>query len=520
MASIPLPGPRAPTRLRDRFDALCASPRVRQGAIAAALIALALLFGAAVAYAAVGATLLALAFVACLLCLRDFRVGVMLLIVIMPISTSTLFPRAMFGITGLNPLNVLLVATLGVFLMRAIGTGNLRGFMPRPLWWLYIVPIAVGGIIGMAHVHEIPRIFKALGILVFDAPAGYWRDLFFKPMTLVVYAALVGAAVAWSKKPERFVIPMLVSVFVMALMSIIFIATSGMSLSALAGTYARHFLSTIGMHANDLGRLYAVSFALMLFVWDRTGNMALKTVLVFGMGIVAIALLLTFSRGAFFGFVVVCVLYFALRRSLKTVLILVTLVPPALLLVPGAFLYRLQVGLDQGLNEVTAGRFDEIWMPLLPEILSTPPWGNGLGSILWSRAMRMEEIFLVAHPHNAYFQIYMDLGIIGAVLVLAFWIHSLVGFWKLSGDERLVPEMQGFFEGAAVGLVSFFVAAIAGSSFLPVPEQSYLWLALGLMWGVRRHLARGTVAAPAGVPNSGPAAVPTPGPAAVPNPGG
>jgi O-antigen ligase len=496
MAAIPLPSPGFSTRLRDAWEALRDSPRARQAALAAVLVAFALLWGVAVAYAAVGATLLALAFVACLACLRDFRVGVGLLILIMPISTSTLFPHAMFGITGLNPLNVLLVATLGVFLMRAIGTEAIKGFIPRPLFWLYIVPIVFAGILGMQHVGEIPRTFKALGMLYFDTPAGYLRDMLFKPFGLVIFGVLVGAAVAWSKRPERFVIPMMVSVFVMAAMSIIFIATSGVTLSALAGTYARHFLSTIGLHANDLGRLYAVAFALMLFVWDRTERIGLKTLLVIAMGTVAIALLLTFSRGAFFGFVIVCVLYFALRRSLKTVILLVTLLPPALLFLPGAFLYRLQTGLGEGLNEITAGRFDEIWIPLLPEILATPPWGNGLGSILWSRAMRMEEIFLVAHPHNAYFQVYMDLGIVGAALVLAFWVHSLVGFWRLSGDERLVPEMQGFFEGAAVGLVSFFVAGIAGSSFLPVAEQSYLWLALGLMWGVRRHLACG-VAVPA-----------------------
>jgi O-antigen ligase len=480
----------APSGFRDRIEALWQSERARNVAIVAGLVLFAMLWGIAVAYAAIGATLLCLSFIGCLLCLRDFRVGVAILILIMPISTSTLFPRAMFGVTGLNPANLLLVATLAMFLMRAVGTDALKGFIPRTTWWLYIVPLTFAGILGMEHVHEIPRIFKATGALYFDTAFGYIRDMLLKPMGLVIYAVLIGAAVAWSRQPERFVIPMLVSVFVMAGVAIAFIVTSGVSLSQLAGTYNRHFLSTIGLHANDLGRLYAVAFALLLFVWDRTTRISLKVLLVIAMATVAAALMLTFSRGAFFGFVVVCVLYFALRRSLKTVLLLVVLLPPALLLVPGAYLYRLQVGLGEGLNEVTAGRYDEIWMPLIPEILATPPWGNGLGSILWSHAMRMEEIYMVGHPHNAYFQVYMDLGAIGAALVLAFWITSLVGFWRLSNDERLVPEMQGFFEGAAVGLVSFFVAGIAGSSFLPVPEQSYLWLALGMMWGVRRHLAR------------------------------
>jgi len=142
------------------------------------------------------------------------------------------------------------------------------------------------------------------------------------------------------------------------------------------------------------------------------------------------------------------------------------------------------------LNEITAGRFDEIWMPLMPEVLTTPPWGHGLGSVMWAKAMRFDEMFVVTHPHSAYIQLYMDLGVIGFVLVFGFWIYMLLSFWRLVRDERLRPEMQGFFEGAAVGLVSFLVTGIAGSSFLPAPEQCYLWLALGMMWGVRKHLAR------------------------------
>jgi O-antigen ligase len=487
-ASLP-----ATSRIRDSWERLSESPRARETAVFGALVAFAALWGVAVSFSAVGATLLAFSFIACLACLRDFRVGVALLILIMPISSSTFFPHAMFGMTGLNPLNLLLVATLAVFLMRAAGTDALKGFIPRPLYWLYIVPIAVAAVIGMQHVDEIPRVFKASDLIVFDNGLGYLRDVFFKPMGLVVYALLVAAAVSWSERPERFVIPMLISVFLMAGLAIGFVASLGVSLSELSGSYSRHIMGMIGLHPNDLGRLYAMAFALLLFVWDRTTRTGLKAPLVLAMGMVTLALLFTFSRGAFFGFVIVCLLYLLLRRSVKTLLLAAVLIPPAILFAPGALWSRLQAGMDAGLDEITAGRLNEIWIPILPEVLKTPPWGSGLESIMWSRAMRMEETFLVAHPHNAFLQVYMDLGVIGALLVLAFWFYTTRGFWRLSKDERLVPEMQGFFEGAAIGFVSFFIAGMAGSSFLPVPEQVYLWLAVGLMYGVHRHLARGAV---------------------------
>ena len=47
------------------------------------------------------------------------------------------------------------------------------------------------------------------------------------------------------------------------------------------------------------------------------------------------------------------------------------------------------------------------------------------------------------------------------------------------------PILRGFYLGAAAGLVSFLVAGIAGSYLTPVTEQSFLWLAIGMMYGQR-----------------------------------
>ena len=482
--------PEMPRRLRSLWDELERHPRARAAAVLAGFTTLGLFWGAAVAAGGMGAALLCISIVACICCVIDFRVGVMLLIVMMPISASVLFPHAMFGITGLNPLNLLLVATLGVFMMRAIGTGGMKGFMPKPLLVLYIIPIAVGAFIGMWHVPEIPTLFLSSEMIFFNTPATYVRDMFAKPMAIVLYALLIAAAVARSKQPERFVTPMLLSVFVMAALAITFVATSGVSLSQLAGTYSRQFFSKLGLHANDLGRLYAVAYALLLFVWDRTDRMVLKSVLLVAMFMVGLALLFTFSRGAFFGFLVVNLIYLFSRRTMKTFLLAVILVPLGVILAPGAFWSRLQAGVGEGLNEITAGRVDEIWLPLIPEVLASPPWGRGLGSIMWSDAMRYEQMAFVGHPHNAYLQAYMDMGIIGAAALVLFWIYAWVNFRRLAKDYRVSVELQGFFEGAAAGVIAMLVTGIAGSNLRPVPEQGFLWLALGIMWGVQRHLRR------------------------------
>jgi O-antigen ligase len=464
-------------------------PTPAQVAAGVGLAGVGAFWGLAVGMGGAVALILCLAVVACIFCLRDFRAGVALMIVIMPIAQSYLFPHAMFGITGLNPLNLLLVTTLGVFVMRAAGEkGALAAFVPRPLAWLYLAPLAMGALLGMDNAGQIPAIFRDLDMIFFDDAAGYVRDMFGKPLTFVLYALLVAAAVQRSAAPERFITPMVVSVVVMACVALVYAAASGLSLSELAGTYARSFFSPLGMHANDLGRLYACAYALLLFCWDRSANLALKTMLLGAMVLVVLALLVTFSRGAFFGFILVNLVYLFSRRRVKTLLLAALLVPVALYLTPGAVWSRMTMGFGEGANAISAGRVGEIWAPLVPTLLDSPIWGNGLGSIMWSEPMIAGRLNQVAHPHNAYLQAWMDMGLIGLVLVVAFWLHLWRGFRRLGRDARLTPELQGFFEGSAAGLAAFLVAGVAGSSLMPVPEQAFLWLAAGLMYGMRRKL--------------------------------
>ena len=470
----------------DGYARFAAAPGLRRGVAVAGLVAFGLAWGAAVAVAGSAAALICVSLVACVFCLRDFRVGVVMLIVIMPISSSYLFPHEMFGISGLNPLNLLLVATLGSYVLNYAGQGVVKSLATRPLLLLYVLPIVAGAFLGMSHVREIPGDFRVNDWIEYDGPGGYWRDLVVKPLFLVLYAMLVAAATARSKSVERFLTPMVVSMWVMGGMVVAFTIMSGMHLSQLAGSYERSFLSPLGMHANDLGRLYATAYALLLFIWDRTERHALKVLLVASMGIVVTALLLTFSRGAFVGFVIVNIIYLFSRRKVKTLVLAVMVLPVMLYLMPGAIWSRLDMGVGEGVNAVSAGRWHDIWLPLFPEALASPVWGHGLQSVLWSNAMRSGHMLMVTHPHSAFLQAVLDTGFVGLALLLAFWIgHVWKGFRALQRDPGVSPEMSGCFEGAAAGLLSFVIANVAGSSFFPVPEQSFLWLAVGLMYGVR-----------------------------------
>ena len=445
-------------------------------------------WGSVVAVAGLNALYLCISMLGCTFILLDFRIGVVILILLMPISNSYLFPHAMLGITGLNPLNLLLIATLGSYLLHGMSNGSLRRFMPQTLFWLYIVPILISGALGSRHIGEIAPGFFIYDMLEFDNAAGYVRDLVVKPLLMVLFALLVGAAVSESRKPRWFLVPTFISIWVMGMIVIVFVLQSGVALNQLASSGSREFLSVLGLHANDLGRLYATAYALLLFVCAELKEPRLRLVLVASMGLVMVALLLTFSRGAFFGFIVVNALFLFWRRSAKTSMILGLLVVAAVLALPGAVYDRVTSGYGDGLNAISAGRVDGLWLPLLPEVLRSPVYGSGIGSILWSDAMRAEggaNVLQVTHPHNAYLQALLDMGIAGLFLLCAYFVHVWRSFRALSIDAAMDPAMRGFFQGAMAGLLSMLISNVTDSSLTPKPEQAFLWLAIGVMYGQR-----------------------------------
>lgn len=475
-----------------------ASPYLRQGPlqgrtepegrhawviVAVGLVALAVASGVSLALGEVQALYITVSLVLCLAVLSDYRIGVVALVLMLPLQNTAYFPRALMGITGLNPANLLLVGTFAAFVLQ----GRLKmSFMPRPLALLYLAPIVFAGVLGAMHAEEILPSFYESAVLQFNDTFGYVRDVLVKPLLLVVLALLLGAALAQSQKPERFLIPLALSVWFVALLEIGFVLFSGVRLGFLAGSSQREFLDVaLGMHPNALGRLFAVAYALLLFPWWETKRPGLKLFLFLTLGVISLALLLTFSRGAFVGFLLVNLLFLVWRFNLKKLGLALIVLAFCAALAPNYVYNRLTVGFETGeADAVTAGRVEGIWTPLLPELGNSPLWGNGLLSTTWSLPMLSGTMLPVTHPHNAYLETLLDMGMIGLGLLFAFFWTVWRGFRALGSNAWLSPEMRAFFQGAAAALICFFVTGMAGSSLRPTAEFAYLWLAIGMMYGM------------------------------------
>ena len=222
------------------------------------MVALAVASGYALAIGEVAGLYIALALIGSVAVLLDFRVGAVLLLLMLPMSPSDLFPRALMQVTGLNPLNLL----VGGDVVSYVISGRARQAGPvlrQPLVWLYILPMCVAALIGMPHVrrdsdscHPEPVAPRA----VRQRTADICVVTLVKGIVIVAIALMIGAAAARSRKPEGFIVALAASAWIIALIQLGFILLMGMPLAEMASPDARDFYAPIGMHANTLGRIH------------------------------------------------------------------------------------------------------------------------------------------------------------------------------------------------------------------------------------------------------------------------
>jgi O-antigen ligase len=454
------------------------------------LVAFGAASGVAIAFGETGAFYITLSVILAAAILVDFRLGAVVLIVVLPLSQTNLFPHSMFGVPALNPFNILIMATLASYALR----DKIASLAPRPLVWLYVLPILIAGLMGMPHVDEILPYFFERDTLRFTGPWGYFLDFTIRPLLIVAVAMLVGVAVRRSQRPERFIVAIMISVWLIALTELVSVALANVRLGSLASAGARTFFAELfGLHANDLGRLFAIAYALLLFVWWETKSAALKSALFVTLGVISLALLLTFSRGGFLGFFLASALFVLWKFNAKTVSLALIAMLFAVVLMPEPLYDRLTFGWEEDVNAVSAGRIEGIWLPLLPELARSPIWGSGIGSTMWSQPLLNGAMLIVGHPHNAYLEAALDMGFLGLGLLLAYSWHVWKGLRALGSNAYLSPEMRGFFQGACAALLVLLVTAWTGSSLRPEIEFGFLWVAIGMMYGMlaRKPTAQG-----------------------------
>jgi hypothetical protein len=440
--------------------------------------------------------------------LRDYRVAIWLTVFMLPIAPTNLIPKDLIGISPVYIVYALVLMTVSSLLV----TGALRpGRLVIPRWprmfWLYVLVVVGAAIHGSFNLEAIPDYFVALNVITSNGLRDYLIVTMLNPAMQLVVAFMLSIAIRSANRPAMYLVPVFASATIYALVVFWFALTSGSSLNDLASQDSRQYLSGTGLHANELGLLLNTAMALALFSFAAVRRLALRLTLGILAAVLGLAVLLTFSRGAWLGTLAVIGYLLFVRRNFILFGAALLLLPVAAMLMPASVAERAthEMG-SNNVDAVSSGRVDDIWLPLLPEIARHPLTGGGSGSILWSEAAREQNILPVGHPHSAYLGALLDLGVIGAAVILMFFRHMWRQHRRLA---RQVPDRfwQGFFNGAAACILLLFVQGMTDDSFLPGRTQPYLWIGYGVAIGfasrfkAREHArARAPATAPAPAP--------------------
>lgn len=421
--------------------------------------------------------------------LYDYRVGVVLLAFLLPFSQSHFLPK----FPGFNIIGYLSLATLASFGLRHLGR-NSRLIKP-PLWLLlFVLPVALATALGVSHIDEVPSYLVVTELFAHTTPGRYVKDLFLYPMLTVLWMLMLAQAASTSTQPRRYLwllcgISALPALAVLA--SIGYLQTMGVSVTELASNSSgatRQLLSITGFHANEAGILLSSGFGPLLFATASAKTGQERLFLWTMLTLVALALLLTFSRGAYVSALICLALYIAQSKGKAHIKTLIVIAIAAMIAAMSGFLVsRVSQGWteaassDARMTAVTASRTN-IWRALWPDVAARPILGNGLRSTAWSSAAKTQVI--PTHPHNLYLEILLDMGVIGLVVLLLFFKRFTETLRRAANSLDACSMSTAYLAGAYASLVGYLVAAVANGHYTPAPENTLFWASLGIALAV------------------------------------
>lgn len=428
-----------------------------------------------------------------LIVLVNYRFGVWLLVLLLPISVTNIFPHEILGITGLNPYNLIFLVTLFSFLFHAAWRRTFVPYLGFPsIWWAYLAPITVAALIGMNHVGEIPEIMFTSDAVKFTNASGYLRDVYIKPITYLMVTFLVGAAIRDRMRPEWVVTALTLSLLAFAGWVVVYIAYFNLGLNILSDSGARAILTGTGLHANQIGSMSAIGLLLCIFMLAENPKGAIKILLWVTAVAAAILLVLSFSRGAMLTFLAGFAWFLFQQRKMSVLFIALLFAIATVPFLPDSVYERMSVGLDNSAGTVmtdsndalTAGRVAGVWLPQLPDFLASPLIGRGLDSTLWSDALRNGSItILSANPHNLYLKTLLNTGILGLLLFALFYRDLWRRFTRLAQAEDQPAIVHGLAKGSRAALLGFLAFGLSNGNFMPTPTTFFLFISIGFLIG-------------------------------------
>lgn len=415
--------------------------------------------------------------VAMALSTRRWVFGIYVVIVLSALSQHDDMPRSMAGITGLNPINVLMAWILLMFAIQRSTTPKVAKSLPTSavvLLVFYAVTIVVVYLQGLADLGSLQGPLASSDIATIK---GFTIEFLINPFKVLLPAWLLYQGMRTQKD-------LWIGLAALGLMALLLavIVLKNLPLGTLFDESAfmarRHRIQRqTGLHANDLALVMVQACWVAALALRLRMRIGLKAVIAGCLVAFGLAVALCHSRAGFLAFVLTGLVLSAVcwRRLLVVlplVIVAVAAASPTIRarVLTGSAVQDLSGGQTQDWEAISAGRTVTLWPHALAQIEEAPILGAGRLTILRTDMFeRIEESSGDAcptHPHNAYLETLCDGGAVSLLVLLAGMMG--LGSTALRMCRRKDSAVVAFV--GALGLVAvvpLMVMGISGQSFWP-----------------------------------------------------
>ncbi len=247
--------------------------------------------------------------------------------------------------------------------------------------------------------------------------------------------------------------------------------------------------------ANDLGAFF-VYYPAVLLGWAFLEKRPLaRTFLLGTVGLSVLQVLLTYSRGAYLGFLV-AVTVIALLRKRSLLILMFVLAVSYKVWVPSGVEQRVEMTSQQLVEDESKEivippnsferRFEKstaerliIWRGALEMIKEKPVFGFGFMTF----QRYITHYAQLANPmdaHNMYFRVTVEMGLVGLAVFLLLWLVPLWSSWNVYRQER-DPLFQGVALGMVAAIIAIAVVNLWGSRFFREELVGLYWVLVGIL---------------------------------------
>lgn len=242
------------------------------------------------------------------------------------------------------------------------------------------------------------------------------------------------------------------------------------------------------INPNDLGSYLITLIPLVLAIIFVKFNAKIRALLIIGAILVVSILVLTFSKGAIFAFILALIFFGGYFKKRYTFLILLFFIAMIILLPLLFNPYSVDLVKRILFFASDAGAIDRkfLWSAALRMFIAKPIFGVGLGTfmenyhIFWVRPTGE-----IAYAHNCYLQTLAETGIIGLgafLLLLFIWLRKTLEILS----KPFEPILRFSFIGLSVGLIAYLLNSFVDTNFYSLSIAMLFWFILGLQQALGR----------------------------------